>query len=186
MGIEIGSLERFLGRIEGRVEQLKSNEMKVGFMGNDRYEATGESVAAIATLQEYGGGNTPARPFFRPLAAAKKDEWVERTTVLLGSGMPVGQVLATLGKMISEELKMQIGEGDHDPLSPLTLMIRKMKDERPELKTRPLTGAEIGEAAARVAAGEQGATGTRARPLVDTGRLLAAPTFVVGSESEPA
>ena len=172
-------------RIEGRVEQLKSGEMKVGFMGNDRYEATGESVAAIATLEEYGGGNIPARPFFRPLIAQKQSEWIERTEVLLASGMPVSQVLGILGKMISEELKVQIGEGDHEPLAPITLMIRKMKDERPELKTRPLTGAEIGEAAARVAAGEMGATGTRARPLVDTGRLLAAPTFIVGGEREP-
>jgi hypothetical protein len=55
----------------------------------------------------------------------------------------------------------------HPPLSPVTLMLRKMFGNSPEL----IRGRDVGEAARRVAAGES-SDGVSTKPLVWTGHLL--------------
>ena len=83
--------------------------------------------------------------------------------------------LARVGAEITGELQQSIVDMNAPPLSAVTLMLRKMKAEDPDLV---VTGRTVGEAAARVAAGEV-ATGVSTKPLVESGNLLNSVDFRV-------
>jgi len=81
-----------------------------------------------------------------------------------------------LGIEIAAELQESIRSGDFEPLSPVSLMLRKMADDDPSLV---VTRKTVGEARRRVAAGEQGAVGDRARVLQDTRVMIQAVDYEV-------
>lgn len=150
--------------------------LRVGFLENRTYSNTQVPVAQVAFWQEFGNALVPPRSFFRPLIAAKKAEWAEAITTMLKTGMGLDDVLESMGALISMQLKQSIRLTVQTPLSPVTLMLRKMRDENPDLVTNYST---VIEARRRVAAGEAGASGTRAKPLIDTAYLLNSPSFEI-------
>jgi hypothetical protein len=85
-------------------------------------------------------------------------------------------VFGMMGEDIRGALIQSIDDTTEPPLSPTTLMLRKMVGNKPEL----ITGKMVGVAAAKVAAGEQGATGTQAKPLNWTGFMRNSITYNVG------
>jgi hypothetical protein len=85
------------------------------------------------------------------------------------------KVLAWLGEDIAGALRQSIIDVNSPALSPITLMLRSMVGNKPEL----ITGRMVGEAAARVKAGETGASGTQAKPLNWTGTMMRAPAYSV-------
>jgi hypothetical protein len=87
------------------------------------------------------------------------------------------RVLAMMGENIAGALRQSIRDVDGPALSPVTLMLRKMVGNNREL----ITGKMVGEAAAKVAKGETGATGTQAKPLDWTGKMLSAPAYSVNN-----
>lgn len=170
--------DKFAKVLESIGEKFPSGAyVEIGFLADQQYP-DGTSVAQVAWWQEFGTVIAPARPYFRPMIAREKSGWGVRVAKLLQEGTSAETMLGLMGEEITGELQDSIEGRDfpHLALSPVTLMLRKMKNETPDLM---ITGRVVAEARKRVAAGEQGATGTRARPLVDTGTLLRYPAYLV-------
>ena len=74
--------------------------------------------------------------------------------------------LSQMGEVIIGELQDSIIATNEPPLSEVTLMLRMMRGQ-----DGVVTGRMVGEAAARVAAGER-ASGVNTKVLIDTGQML--------------
>lgn len=148
----------------------KGGTLRVGFLEGATYP-NGQPVAMVAAIQNFGapGASIPPRPFFSNMVKEKSPGWggsLER--ILPSVGYDGARALALMGEGISAQLRESIIATNEPALSPITLMLRKMYGNNPQ----DITGRSVGEAARRVADGEQGATGTQAKPLVWTGHLL--------------
>lgn len=155
----------------------KASSVEVGFLEGATYP-DGTSVPMVAAIQEYGAprAGIPPRPFFRSMIAAKLPEWGPAIAALLPKNeYNTQKTLAQTGEAIRGQLRQSIADLTAPPLSPVTLMLRKMQHEDPSLV---VTGATVGEAARRVAAGE-GTGGVSTKPLVWTGHLMASADYRV-------
>lgn len=157
----------------------KASEVDVGFLEGSTYP-DGKSVPEIAVYQEFGApkAGIPPRPFFRTMIEAKSPEWPEAVgDLLVANKYDAAKTLGQTGAAIKGQLQQSIIDTYAPPLSPITLMLRKMRAEDPDLV---VTGATVGEAARRVAAGES-TDGVSTKPLVDSGVMLNAVDFEVKS-----
>lgn len=156
----------------------KGGLLRVGFLEGSTHTRSDLPMAAIAAIQEFGAParGIPPRPFFRNMIAAHSDEWGDALAgQLKAADYDAGAALQVMGLVLQGELKESMTDLDSPPLSPVTLMLRKMQ-MAPE--NRVITGKVVGEAAARVAAGESTA-GVSDKPLIWTGELQAAVDFEV-------
>lgn len=174
------NFDKVLARLEGVTEDMGTRVAQVGWFDTAKYP-DGTPVAYVAAIQEKGspGNGIPPRPFIRPTIEDQKAAWSKTIgdglrQVILGK-LTTEQVLDGVGLQAAGDIGAEIERGSFDPLSPITLMLRKMRDDDPSLV---VTGKTVGEAAARVAAGEEGST--RTTPLQDSGLLLATLTHLVG------
>lgn len=162
-------LERKLKELGQKVSQPAT--LQVGFFAEATYPS-GTPVALVAAVQEFGAPrmSVPMRPYFRPMIAKRSPTWGKALAQILKSNdYDAMKSLDTLGLGISEQLKMSIIDVNEPPLSPITLMLRKMKSEGgPNFV---VTGKIVGEAAARVAAGESYA-GVSTKVLDETGHMI--------------
>lgn len=146
----------------------KAETLRVGFLEGSTYP-DGTSVPMVAALDEFGTEKSPPRPFFRNMVAAKSGEWPQAISAALkDNDYDADKALELTGEGIKGQLQQSIVDTMGPPLSPVTLMLRKMKSENPNLV---VTGATVGEAARRVAAGESYA-GVSTKPLVESGHML--------------
>lgn len=158
--------------------------VNVGFLANATYQATvhkpkqgGLPVAQAAFWDEFGTAHSPPRPFFRQMIAEKSPEWAgQLAKALKVSGYDAQKALTLMGDRMKRQLQDSIRNGSFPPLSAITLMLRKMQDDDPNLVVSRKT---LGEAARRVAKGESGAVGDRGRPLQDTLTMINAVDFEV-------
>jgi hypothetical protein len=144
--------------------------VRVGFLESATYP-DGKKVAMIAAIQEFGAprARIPPRPFFRNMIAKKSPEWGPAVAKLLkANDYNVRETLRMTGEAIAGQLRQSIIETMSPSLSPVTLMLRKMKAQNPGLR---VTRKTVGEAARRVKAGESFG-GVSTKPLVETGHLL--------------
>ncbi len=170
-------MQRVLAQIQQRARN--GSFVKVGYLEGSHYP-TGVSVAQVAFWDEFGTKISPPRPTFRPMIQNGSPRWgKELGAVLKAQGYDANRALSTMGQRMAEELTESVVNTAVAPLSEVTLMLRKMKDEGAQL---PLTYADVIEARRRVAAGEKGASGTRAKPLIDSGTMQRAPSFEVESK----
>lgn len=154
----------------------KGGTLKVGFLSGGTYP-DGTSVPLVAAIQEFGAprAGIPPRPYFRGMIADKSPTWGDALAGLLKENdYDSTLALGLMGEGIAGQLRDSIIATDAPPLSPVTLMLRKMRSQDQSLV---VTGRTVGEAAARVAAGESTA-GVSTAVLKDTGHLLNS----VGSE----
>jgi hypothetical protein len=166
-------LQKALDEIAKKVS--KASSVDVGFLSDATYP-DGTSVAMVAALDEFGHGKTPPRPFFRTMIEAKSPEWPEAVgNLLVANDYDAAKTLGQTGAAIKGQLQDSIIDTYAPPLSQITLMLRKMRSEDPDLV---VTGKTVGEAARRVAAGES-TDGVSTKPLVDSGHLLASVDFEV-------
>lgn len=157
----------------------KASEVDVGFLENASYP-DGKNVASIAAIQEFGApkAGIPPRPFFRTMVEDKSPEWPEAVgNLLVANDYDAAKTLGQTGAAIQSQLQQSIIDTYAPPLSQITLMLRKMRAEDPDLV---VTGKTVGEAARRVAAGES-TDGVSTKPLVDSGHLLQSVSFEVKS-----
>lgn len=169
-------LSRVMAKIDAIGEGFANREAKVGFFAGQNYP-DGTPVAYVAAIQEFGSpeNGIPPRPFMRPTVQDKQGEWSAQIAggmrkVIKGQ-MSADDVLDAVGDAAAGDIVKTIAAGDFKALSPITLMLRKMRDEfKGNATAFQITGAMVGEAARRVAAGEQGST--RTAPLDDTGYML--------------
>lgn len=151
--------------------------VRVGFLEGATYP-DGTKVAMVAAIQEYGAprARIPPRPFFRNLIAKRSKEWGPAAAALLKqNNYDARLTLAMVGDGIAGQLRQSIVDTMSPALSPVTLMLRKMKAQTPGLK---VTRKTVGEAARRVKAGESYG-GVSTKPLVETGHMLNSISFEV-------
>jgi hypothetical protein len=172
---------KVLADIGRRVESGKF--VKVGHLSSSdtdhesTYPETGTPIAQVAFWQEYGTRTAGARPTFGPMIEKNKAKWGPQLGVALKmTNYDAAAALAIMGESMRDSLVESIVDTPQPALSEVTLMLRKMKDDDSSLI---ITGATVAEARRRVAAGEKGASGTRAKPLIDTGEMQRSPDFKV-------
>lgn len=168
-------LEAALAELAKKVE--RAGTLRVGFLEGATYP-DGTTVAMIAAIQNFGAParGIPPRPFFSTMVKDKSPRWADQLAKLLeANDWNVDAALNQMGAGIAGQLRQAIVETNAPPLSAITLMLRKMKYDDPDLE---VTGATVGEAARRVAAGESYADAPT-KPLVDSGVLLAAVDYEV-------
>lgn len=161
-------LKAALEEISKKVSSAAS--VDVGFLPDATYP-DGTPVAMVAAIQEFGapGAGIPPRPFFRKMIGQNSPQWPKMLGSLLQyNDMDAAKSLGQIGVEMEGELRESIVDLLEPELSPVTLMLRKMRRDDPNLV---VTGKTVGEAAARVAAGESYG-GVSTKPLVDTGHLL--------------
>lgn len=172
-------------KLKAKLEELSkhiasASQVRVGFLEGST-EQDGTSIPTVAAWQEFGTKSIPPRPFFRTMIAEHSSEWGEILgKVLEHNGFDAENALEQMGMYIGGELQQSIIDTDEPPLSPITLMLRKMRSEDQSLI---VTGKTVGEAAARVAAGEDVGDVSR-KPLVDTGALLRSVSYQVDENAK--
>jgi hypothetical protein len=165
--------------LELRLKELARVETAVGWFPGARYE-NGTPVAMVASVQEFGSGPIPPRPFFRTTITDQKAAWagfadLGARAILRGTHTAY-DVMDALGELAQEDVKETINQITAPPLSPITLELRAMKHKDPALK---VTGKTVGIAASRVKQpGYKLAAGTPTKPLVDTKLLITTLTHV--------
>lgn len=173
-------------RLEEAVEGFAGREAKVGWFPGAKYEdgEGGKSVAHIAAIQEFGypGLKIPPRLPMRATIAEHKQEWIalmaQGASAAARGDMTADEVLDGVGQQVAGDLKKEVARVRTPALSPITLMLRKMKDEHKGDADWHVTGKTVAEAAARVAAGEPGSE--RTTPLNDSGLLISSIMHLVG------
>lgn len=160
-------LKKTLAKISGKMK----GSVNVGFLEGATYP-DGTSVAQVAFWNEYGhGGNFPAppRPFFRNMISEESSTWSGKIARgLKYYDYDAQKVMYVMGEDIKGALQQSISTITEPPLSPTTLMLRKIYGNNPqEIRARDVLAAQE-----LVAEGETGASGTQAKPLIWTGHLL--------------
>lgn len=144
--------------------------LKVGFLEGSTYP-DGTPTATVAAIQNFGAParGIPPRPFFTNMIKEKSPRWASALAALLKrNNWDVEKTLNQMGAGIKGQLQQSIADTNAPPLSDITLMLRKMRSENPDLE---VTGATVGEAARRVKAGESTA-GVSTKPLIDTTQMI--------------
>jgi hypothetical protein len=174
------NLDKIRARLEKIPKEFDGLVAQIGIPKSAVYE-NGESVAYIASIQEFGApaASIPPRPFFRPTTEEKKDEWVDVIKNLapqVGEGRLTGfDVLDTVGKVAAIDIQTTIA-GIYTPaLSPITVLLRKWRKSG-----KVITGATVGAAAAAIAAGVD--PGGDDKPLNSTGYMVASIRNAVAKE----
>ena len=178
-------LKEYLQKVASKVNS--GAELRVGFLENATYPngtpvaIIGQAfpytpianprhmMAMIAAIQEFGAprAGIPPRPFFRNMIAKHQDEWPAGfAKQLRETNFDLKATFERAGAAIAGQLRQSIVDTNEPPLSPVTLMIRKMKSEG-----KTITRASLAEARSRLAKGESTA-GVSTKALVETGHLL--------------
>ena len=169
--------DKFAKAMQGLSDKLQSAEsVNVGFLEGATYP-DGTLVAMVAAIQEYGApkGGVPPRPFFRTMIAQKGPEWPRAVAALLKQNdFDAKTALEQTGAEIKGQLQESIRDTNDPPLSPVTLMLRKMVGPNGKVTSYK----QVAEARARVAAGEDPG-GVSTKPLVWTGHLLNSVDYIV-------
>lgn len=152
--------------------------LQVGyFAGSTETRSPDDLPSATAAFwAEYGTKTEPPRPTFRTMIADQSPGWGNLLEVSLKrTGFDASQALEIVGIDIAGALQDQISNTFSPALSPITVMLRHMRSEDQSLI---VTGATVGEAARRVAAGESNG-GASTKPLIDSGDMYNAVGYKV-------
>jgi len=168
--------EAVTARLKELAAQI-SGTVKVGFIDSDQ--------APIAFWNEFGHkGRFPAppRPFFRTMVSNDSPQWPRMmASELRRSKMNGEQTLAYMGEHIDGELKQSIIDLVSPPLSATTLRLRLKYGNHPE----EIRARDVVQAQREVAEGAPIASGTQAKPLINTGQMLRATTYKVDMKGRP-
>ena len=136
-------------------------------------------MAYVAAIQELGAatghGVIPPRPFMRPTAIEKREEWI-KLAAQAARGMVMGirsakAVMELLTRKAEEDVADKIVSITEPPLSPVTIELRAMKKRAPSLR---VTARTVGEAARKVnTPGYTPPSGVSTKPLNDIGMMIA-------------
>ena len=180
--VDLSALKKIQEALEGAVAET----LQVGWFSSANYSDS-LPVPQVAFWQEFGTKSAPPRPFFRPAIAENKDKW----SMLVDSGAgavlegraSMSDVFNGLGLTVQADVKNAIN-GTHEALSPVTLALRKLKNDG-----HIVNGTLVGAVAAAIARGETGPGQLgepfgNNTPLNDTGMMLATITYNVGDVQE--
>lgn len=156
--------------LNGMARKLSAGTLRVGYLEGATYP-DGTSVAFVAAVQEFGAPKVgiPPRPSFRSMIAAKSPTWPGALgQLLVATDYDADQSLSQMGAGIKGQLQESIVNTNSPALSPVTLMLRKMKSKDQSLV---VNATVVAEARRRVAAGES-TSGVSTKPLVESGHMM--------------
>lgn len=160
-------MAKLFKELERKLQNAGQFKIKAGVLARSTYPDTGESVAKVARIQEYGTSRIPARPFLRNAVAANEGKWVARfksdIAKYLRGDISLASAKTLTGDMMVADIKETIREGVNPPISEVTKMVRKMTKTEGKKKGRKT----YAEAVKRVRKGER-ADDVDATPLYDT------------------
>lgn len=140
------------------IEGFGTLRLRVGFFETAKYE-DGTPVAYVASIQEFGSGPIPPRPFMRPTADQHRAEWTE--------GFASGAKAVAEGRRTPEQVFGAIG----------SVAAGQIGETIASITTPPLKQATVDARRRKYAKG--GGEGNLSKPLVSSGLLIASPTFEV-------
>jgi len=161
-------------------KKFGGGHVRVGFLEDKKYP-DGTPVAQVAFWNEFGHGGslkeTPPRPFFRGMVSKYASQWPDQLVFLAEKYDYDGNmILAAMGKIIEEQLRVSILDTSSPQLSDTTALLHSRFPGTAEFD---ITFADVLKARHDLDWGLASApTGTVAKPLVWSGTMLAA----VGSE----
>ncbi len=161
-----------LGRVKGRV----------GWFESAQYP-DGTPAAYVATIHEFGYGPIPPRLGMRQMQQQKQPAWREVASTVARKvtrgDLTAEGAMQLITNNAAGDMRKQIASVNSPPLSQVTLLLREYKRDNPGA---PIGAKLVGEMAAKVAAGERSSlSGSAAKPLNDSGYLLATLTEIVDS-----
>ena len=170
-------LTSYLKQLSAKI--AKAGSVEVGWYDGATYPGVnGPLISMVAAIQEYGApkAKIPPRPFLRPTVKEGETTWGPALAKYLeATDYDTAKALGLLGNHIRDEIQANIIKVTDPPLSDITIMLRSMRQKDTNLI---VTGATVGQAAAKVKAGElPGAVSTK--PLVDSGLMLRSVDFQV-------
>lgn len=155
-----------LDKINERLAPLKDKVVQAGILGGQY--ANGTNIAYIGAIQEYGApqANIPSRSFMRSTSAERRKDWTKAygdgIAAVAAGQLSAEDLMEMVGSLMAADIQKKISEIDAPALSPITIMLRGMRSHDPDLV---VTGRTVGEAAARVANGDDN-YGATTKPLV--------------------
>lgn len=114
-------LQAALAKIVGRMKS--ADVVKVGFLEGATYPS-GESVALVASVQEFGSSSQgiPPRPFFRTMIAKDAPGWGgEMAKVLKATDYDAAQTLGLMGERLKGQLQDSVLHVSGPALKPETV-----------------------------------------------------------------
>lgn len=171
-------LEEKLRELSRKVDRKAS--LAVGFLEGSTYP-DGTSTPMVAAIHEFGApkAGIPPRPFFRNMVAEKSGKWGDGVGAqLVATDFDAVRALERVGAGIASQLVQSIKDTNSPALSPVTLMLRKMRADNPSLE---VNGSTVVEARAKVEKGDSYA-GVSTKPLNDTGHLQSSVDFQVDAQ----
>lgn len=169
------------GIVKG-LKDLDGMRGRVGWFESAKYP-DGTSVAYVASIQEYGSGPIPPRPFFRPTIIERQLYWAE-LIAKASQGVITGkrtayQAMDLLGLQVAGDVRATISKITTPPLSTLTLLARKHRKEGGKI-TGAKQLAEIDRKGREN--GPPDVSGVSTKPLIDTRVLLPTLTNVTDTK----
>lgn len=163
-----------------KVKKLDKVKVETGWFETSRYP-NGTPAAYVAAIQEHGyqggGVNIPPRPFMRPAEAENGKKWTKRAQVNAGKflkdEMSIEASSNQLGMQIQDDILAKL-VGPHEPLSRITLLLRKWRDEGIEINK-----STVERARRELARNPNIAVSSNTKPLDDTNYLIASLTYTV-------
>jgi hypothetical protein len=158
--------------------KMGGGKVRIGFLEGATYP-DGTPVAFVAAMNEFGHeGRFPAppRPAFRNMIKKESPGWPAKMADLAKATNFDGKlVLKIMGEDIAGALRQSIIETNDPPLSQTTLILRKRFWSNPG----DITMSDVISAQQAAARGDNGASGTQAKPLVWSGHELASVGYEV-------
>lgn len=169
--------------VRGLADKLKgaNQQLQVGWFEGAKYTDS-TPVAQVAAWNEFGTKTAPARPFMRPASDDNRAKWVQAYMATarkwLRDGGDYNSVLTTLGLVVQGDVRGKI-TGNHKPLSPVTLALRRLKNDNVPIGKRTVGMVAGAIAAGHTGPGQLGQPFANTTPLNETGIMLATLTFEV-------
>lgn len=156
MSARADNFRRALAQAMATAKEAEETVLRVGITSEQHYE-DGTPVAYVAAIHEYGSGNIPPRPFFRPTLKEQDRAWSKLVQVGLAEslqgGRGVNDVFEMVGILAASDVKGTIASITSPELKASTIAARNRK-----YKSASPSGKKS------------------VKPLVDTGLLLASIT----------
>lgn len=166
--------------LQTKVKALNKVKVETGWFETSRYP-NGTPVAYVAAIQEHGyqggGVNIPPRPFMRPAEAEHGAEWIKRAQVNAGKFLKDEMSIEASSNQLGMQVQNDILDklvGPHEPLSRITLLLRKWRDEGVEIDKYT-----VEKARQTLAKNPNIAVSSNTKPLDDTNYLIASLTYTV-------
>lgn len=155
---------KFLKRLARALSGKSKKVVHVGFPEGGPEKENGISVAGVAAVHEFGGGNVPERSFMRTglkKGAAQQVQLNKRTLSAVVRGTyTMDQALDALGELGAGQVKREISGGEFAPLDAKTIAARKRK---------------LSKGYARKVSKKGGLD----KPLIDTGQMRQSVTYEI-------